>query len=261
MVDSRIRREIAYRAARLMYERVESEYFTAKRKAARQLGVDYKHRHTDLPSNREIRDEIQMFARIIEGDERADNLREMRIDALRMMCKLTRFRPRLIGSVWTGHIRQGSDIDIHVFSDSWAALTLLLEDQGLRHDVEHKRIVKFNEERFFTHIHVYDRHTYELTVYAEDKISYRFRSSITGKPIEGGNIKQLEALLRDERPDADLDDEVVRLEDHVDRFELYRFLLTPLENVKQNPKYHPEGDALFHSLQVFRVGTNRTGIR
>jgi hypothetical protein len=28
-------------------------------------------------------------------------------------------------------------------------------------------------------------------------------------------------------------------------------LLQPLEKVKQNPKWHPEGDALFHSLQVF----------
>ena len=28
-------------------------------------------------------------------------------------------------------------------------------------------------------------------------------------------------------------------------------LLLPLETVKQNPAYHPEGDALYHSLQVF----------
>ncbi|MEX1223706.1 MAG: HD domain-containing protein, partial [Pirellulales bacterium] len=28
-------------------------------------------------------------------------------------------------------------------------------------------------------------------------------------------------------------------------------LLLPLESVKQSPKWHPEGDALYHSLQVF----------
>ena len=28
-------------------------------------------------------------------------------------------------------------------------------------------------------------------------------------------------------------------------------LLVPLETVKQSPEYHPEGDALYHSLQVF----------
>jgi predicted HD phosphohydrolase len=37
----------------------------------------------------------------------------------------------------------------------------------------------------------------------------------------------------------------------VDRFLIYRMLLLPLEQVKQNPAYHPEGDALYHSLQVF----------
>jgi hypothetical protein len=36
-----------------------------------------------------------------------------------------------------------------------------------------------------------------------------------------------------------------------DRFEYYLSLLRPLETLKQNPKTHPEGDALFHSLQVF----------
>jgi hypothetical protein len=39
--------------------------------------------------------------------------------------------------------------------------------------------------------------------------------------------------------------------DHLDRFAIYRMRLVPLEVVKQNPKYHPEGDALYHSLQVF----------
>ena len=34
---------------------------------------------------------------------------------------------------------------------------------------------------------------------------------------------------------------------------MYRLRLLPLESVKQNPKYHPEGDALYHSLQVFQL--------
>lgn len=35
------------------------------------------------------------------------------------------------------------------------------------------------------------------------------------------------------------------------RFQLYAELLHPLIEVKQNPRSHPEGDALYHSLQVF----------
>jgi hypothetical protein len=38
-----------------------------------------------------------------------------------------------------------------------------------------------------------------------------------------------------------------------DRFRLYEMLLAPLEQVKEDPKLHPEGDALYHSLQVFAL--------
>jgi hypothetical protein len=253
MADERIRGQIAFLAAQMMYHRTESEYFTAKRKAAKQLGVEYRHRPGDLPSNKEICDQIQAMARIYEGPKRLEHLRDMRLDALRLMRRLARFRPRLIGSVRTGHVRKGSDIDIHIFCDSQAIVTDSLDELGLQYDVQHKRIVKYGEERTFTHIHVYDNHNYELTLYPEDKAHHIFKSSITGKAIERASIAELEALLLEENPELDLDEEVGRLEDHLDRFTLFRTLLEPLEGVKQSPKYHPEGDALYHSLQVFEL--------
>ena len=253
MPDHRIRRQIAFLAAQMMYQRSESEYFTAKRKAAKQLGVEYRYRPGDLPTNAEIRDQIQSMARMHEGPKRLENLRDMRLDALRLMRHLARFRPRLIGSVCTGHVRKGSDIDIHVFSDGSAPVADALDELGLEHDIEHKRVVKNGEERVFTHIHVYDGHVFELTLYPEDKAHYVFKSSITGKAIERVSIGQLEELLTREYPDLNLDVEVERLEDQIDRFELFRLLLQPLEAVKQGAKYHPEGDALYHSLQVFEL--------
>src|SRR5256714_1680583 len=135
MANAKLRQAIALEAARLMYERVESEYFTAKRKAAKRLcrgGV----KPEDLPSNAEIRDQIQVFARIHEGDKRTLHLREMRLEALRLMRLLRAFRPRLIGSVMTGHVRKGSDIDLHVFCDSAGLITDLLESEGLQYDLE-----------------------------------------------------------------------------------------------------------------------------
>jgi predicted nucleotidyltransferase len=253
MPDERIRRQLAFLAAQMMYHRTETEYFTAKRKAAKQLGVEYRHRPGDLPSNKEIRDQIQAMARVHEGSKRLETLREMRLDALRLMRKLARFRPRFIGSVRTGHVRKGSDIDIHIFSDSQALVTDALDELGLQYDVEHKRIVKYGEERTFTHIHIYDAHNYELTLYPEDKAHYVFKSSITGKAIERASIAELQTMLLAEYPDLQLDLEVERLEDHIDRFSLYRMLLQPLEGIRQSPRYHPEGDALYHSLQVFEL--------
>src|SRR3954447_23783172 len=163
MSDVKLRQAIALEAARLMYERVETEYFTAKRKAARRLCR--KHlKPSDLPSNAEIRDQIQLFARLHEGESRLTHLREMRVAALAMMRLLRPFRPRLIGSVMTGHVRKGSDIDLHVFSDSVSPIAELLENEGYRFDVERKQVLKHHETRVFTHVHVYDRFDFELTV-------------------------------------------------------------------------------------------------
>ncbi len=60
MSSDKLRRQVACDAARLMYEREETEYFRAKLKAARRLTRgDFKP--SDLPSNREIRDQIQVW--------------------------------------------------------------------------------------------------------------------------------------------------------------------------------------------------------
>lgn len=250
MDRSKLRRQIAWEAARLMYDRRESEYFRAKMKAARYI-FRGRVKPADLPSNAEIRDEIQVLARMHEGETRNANLRAMRLEALRLMRVLARFRPRLIGSVWTGHVRRGSDIDIHLFSDSLEAITAALENDGAVFDVQRKRVRKHGEERVFTHVHIQDRFPIELTVYASDKAHYVFKSSVTGKAIERASLKELEQFLIDEQPEVELEDELAALEEKVDRFKVYESLLLPLENVKQSPKYHPEGDVLYHSMQVF----------
>jgi hypothetical protein len=264
MSDPRIRLDVARLAARLMYERTEKEYFTAKRKAARQMGLREGTYFSDLPSNAEIREEIDTLARLYEGESRAANLLAMRLSAMRLMRVLGAFAPRLIGSVCTGHVRRGSDIDIHAFCDSEYAVTETLEEAGHGCNVEHKRIVKHGEAREFTHIHLDvasggtgaadSRFPVEITLYPESKRSYAFKSSITGKAIEKVNVSQLEELLRRERPGIDIEGELGKIErSAIDPYELWGLLLAPLQNVKQNPKYHPEGDALYHSLQVFQL--------
>jgi hypothetical protein len=258
MADAKLRQAIALEAARLMYERLESEYYTAKRKAAKRLcrrGV----KPADLPSNAEIREQIQVFARIHEGDKRTEHLRDMRLEALRLMRLLRLFRPRLIGSVMTGHVRKGSDIDIHVFTDAVGLVTDTLEREGFQFDVERKQIVKFQEARTFTHVHIYDRFNFELTVYPEDKAHYVFKSSITGKPIERASIAELEEMVRREYPGIDVDGAVQAAQEEIDPYTYYRMLLMPLENVEQSPVYHPEGDVLYHSLQVFELAREHRG--
>jgi hypothetical protein len=250
MNSTKLRRQIAWEAARLMYSRQVSEYYTAKMKAARQICKGWV-KPADLPSNVEIRDQIQLLARLFEGDSRTDNLLAMRLAALTMMRRFAPFRPRLIGSVLTGHVRQGSDIDLHLFSDTTEAVTHLLDQDGVSYVVERKQVRKHGEERIFTHVHLVDGFPFELTIYATNQAHFVFKSSITGKAIERASIAELEQFLTSEYPNLDLAAAADEAANQIDRFQLYESLLLPLENVKQPLKYHPEGDALYHSLQVF----------
>jgi hypothetical protein len=147
-----------------------------------------------------------------------------------------------------------------VFSASPSGLAHLLEMQGFQCEVEHKRVIKHNQERMFTHIHVADRFNFELTVYAPEQRNYVFRSSITGGPIVRLTTAQLEQLIAAEHPDVDLAADLATLEDgpsRPDPYMLWPLLLAPLAEVKQSTKYHPEGDALYHSLQAFELARER----
>jgi predicted nucleotidyltransferase len=159
----------------------------------------------------------------------------------------------LIGSVLTGHIREGSDIDLHVFSGSAQPVINRVEELGVQVEVERKRIVKDGVARVFTHVHVSDIFPIEITVYELQWLRHRFKSSITGKAIERATMDELSRLIdlehhtSQETQQAHLE----TLEHSADRWRVYEALLLPLERVRQSPKYHPEGDALYHSLQVY----------
>lgn len=97
----------------------------------------------------------------------------------------------------------------------------------------------------------------------------RKAAAVLGHRVRPGDLpsdsevrEQLVALWRagesraaetDSAPEPADDESVALLVDHVDRFAIYKMRLLPLETVKQNPKIHPEGDALYHSLQVFEL--------
>lgn len=98
----------------------------------------------------------------------------------------------------------------------------------------------------------------------------RQAAAVLGRKVRPGDLpsdsevrEQVLALARDQSalarlqagtgPEPEPGDAIGRMGDHIDRFALYKLRLAPLHDVKQNPKYHPEGDALFHSLQVFAL--------
>lgn len=202
-----VRARITAEAARLMVEEGVDQYFTAKRMAAKRVlgrveGRRARCRPADLPSNGEIRDAVLALSRLAEGSGRTRRLFALRVVALEAMRALAPFSPRLIGSVSTGHIRRGSDIDLHVFPGDEESLERHLAALGWTYERERVSIQKGGEIRDYLHYHVADAAPIELTVYEPRELRSRPRSSTDGKPIVRMSIGAVEALCAREHPEA-----------------------------------------------------------
>jgi hypothetical protein len=203
--DSQTRGLIAREAARLMYEEQVDQYFTAKRMAAKRLfGVagakQMRFRPSDLPSNGEIQAALLRLAKMVEGDARTDRLGAMRRCAVTVMRQLFQFEPRLIGSVSTGHVRRGSDIDLHLFSDDADAPEAALRELGWAYEKEIAQIRRGNSWFDYLHLHVDASFPVELTVYPRGDLRHRPRSSTDGKPIERLSLAGVLSLIDREHP-------------------------------------------------------------
>jgi predicted nucleotidyltransferase len=144
-----LRSRVAQEAALLLYTSQEKEYKQAKKRAAETLGARI------FPSNREIAEELDQIAEDREGTQRRERLLRMRKEAKEIMESLKDFSPRLVGSVWRGTARQGSDIDIITFSQDHPQVLRQLQ----KHHFEVSRserlsVTKEGEKESSFHIHI-----------------------------------------------------------------------------------------------------------
>ncbi len=201
-----LREAIAQLAAQIMYGEDVRQYYTAKRLAAKRLlkrdSPNHRCRPRDLPSNGEIKQALLELVEDIEGDSRTRRLFAMRVTAIEAMGSLSAFMPRLIGSVATGHVRAGSDIDIHVFAPEPEDIIEHVRSLRWTFDVRHVSIMKQGVPREFTHVEVPDIFTLELTIYPPRELRIRPRSSTDGKPIVRLREAAVRALCEREHPEA-----------------------------------------------------------
>ncbi|TGO02797.1 hypothetical protein PN36_18860 [Candidatus Thiomargarita nelsonii] len=198
-----LRQTLAQEAARLMYEEGVDQYLNAKRIAAKRIlgrtgGKNIRYRPQFLPSNGEIQAALREIVQFSEGEFSEQRLFAMRVIALETMLSLQQFSPRLIGSVSTGHVRRGSDIDLHVFSENIDEVERYLTELGWRFKTKEVTIRVGGEYRDYTHIYYMRVFPIELSVYSYDEIRVTQRSSTDGKPIVRLKASALERLIAEE---------------------------------------------------------------
>ena len=118
-----MREQLAHLAAKLIAEAGMTDFASAKRKAARQLGaVDTQH----LPSNREVEAALHSYRALYQHDSHPDILYQLRNEALACMQLFASFNPYLTGSVLSGTAGELSDINLILFSDDAKSVLLFL---------------------------------------------------------------------------------------------------------------------------------------
>lgn len=185
---------VAREAATLLYFGAEKEYKQAKLKAAKTLGAHF------LPTNLEVAMELDKFAEENEGSSRKERLIQMRREALKTMLVLKEYCPLLIGSVWRGTIRHGSDIDVAVYHDVPEEILRLLEKAGFRiFKTEWTAVTKKGKHEASFHIYVETsgKQTAELVVRSSEEARRKRKCEIFGDEIKGLNIQDLKRVLKE----------------------------------------------------------------
>jgi predicted nucleotidyltransferase len=191
--DFDLKRRVAREAATLLYFGAEKEYKQAKDKAAQTLGTHF------LPSNLDVALELDKIAEENEGDKRKARLIEMRQEALDVMRLLSAFCPVLIGSVWRGTIKIGSDIDIAVYTDDSEKIIDALKADGVKitktvwNTVNKKGATL---ESFHIYAQTQAKHGLEIVVRPSEEAGKKRRCETFGDELKGLNIKELEKVLQ-----------------------------------------------------------------
>jgi predicted nucleotidyltransferase len=191
---SDLRRRVAREAAVLLYSGAEKEYKQAKLKAAKALRVHV------LPTNLEVALELDRVAEENEGSARKARLIQMRKEALKTMKILKAYHPVLVGSVWRGTIRRGSDIDIAVYHDTPEEVEALLKKNGWRvSSAEWVTVTKKGKPEASFHIHAAASggQEVEIVVRSVEEASRRRKCEVFGGELKGLSTAELERVLEE----------------------------------------------------------------
>ena len=119
---------IAQAAAVLIIEHGIGDWQFARRKAARQLGLD---EHATMPDRSLLEAALKDYVELYLGDERAELLEEAQCEALEWMEALADFEPELSGPVAEGWAYPGCEIRIELLADDAKVVEIALLNQGI----------------------------------------------------------------------------------------------------------------------------------
>jgi predicted nucleotidyltransferase len=152
-----------------------------------------------LPSNLEVAIELDKIAEENEGAKRKERLIQMRNEALKIMKLLDAYCPVLIGSVWRGTIRQGSDIDIAVYTDEPEEIMKILKAEGIKTSkTAWTTVNKLGVTLASFHIYAESstKVGIEIVARSSEEAGKKRKCEVFGDEMRGLKVQELEKVLK-----------------------------------------------------------------
>lgn len=192
--DIRMRQRLAIEAARIMTEEHVSDYYKAKHKAAERLGAANTR---NLPRNDEVERALLEYQRLFRADSQPATLRQLRETALHAMAFLSRFNPRLVGTVLRGTADLHTEITLHVFAETPEDISLFLMDHDIPHQHSDKRLTLTSGETvsYPAYRFIVEEVPMLLVVFPGNGLRQSVRSEVDGRPVQRATLNEVRYLL------------------------------------------------------------------
>ncbi len=182
-----------------MHEQNVRDYQQAKQKARDKLGLPDR---SPMPRNDEIQSALVDYLKLFKPDTQHLLIKRLRQSAMQSMRFLSKFEPRLVGSVLHGTADEYAPVQIHVFAEPPELILQYLLDHNISYKLASKRI-QYCDGRVQSITMcdcVADGVATELMLFKEKDLREAPKSPIDGKPMQRMNLRELEALLSEGNP-------------------------------------------------------------
>lgn len=194
---NRVRTLLSQECARIMVEEGVKDFLLAKRKAAARLNVSDR---ALFPANAEIEQARQEYQRLFKSSEQPQQLRVLREAAVEAMNFLSRFQPRLVGTVLSGTAGPHSDVSLHLFAETLEEVLLFMSEHNIPFEHYERRVRLGNGSYAYmpTLTFAAGKVNIELTVFAGKARHETLRSPVDGRPMRRANLAELGLLLKED---------------------------------------------------------------
>ncbi len=194
--ESQMRQRLAQEAARVLIESGSRDFAMAKRKAAEHLSA---HATRNLPTNMEVEQALAEYQRLFRSASQPQTLQKLREVAYEAMSFFSNFQPRLVGPVLSGTADTNTAITLHIFSDTYEEVSLLLLNNNIPFENQDKRL-RFGHDHYEHYpciVFFAEQQRIEAIVFPKNQHGLKPLSPIDGKPMQRADIVRVEIMLNE----------------------------------------------------------------